>query len=70
MATISFLIKVYVYLTIMFFLGNLPSLSSLSKFNYDTSHLILKPLNNVIIIKTKVLSPSGIDDLSRSVCLV
>jgi hypothetical protein len=25
MATISFLIKVYVYLTIMFFLGNLPS---------------------------------------------
>ena len=51
MATISFLIKVYVYLTIMFFLGNLPSLSLLSKFNYDTSHLILKPLNNVIIIK-------------------
>ena len=54
----------------MFFLGNLPSLSLFSKFNYDTSHLILKPLNNVIIIKTKVLSPSGIDDLSRSVYLV
>ena len=49
MATISFLIKALVYLTIMFFLGNLPSLSLLSKFNYDTSNLFLKHLNNVII---------------------
>ena len=33
----------------MFFLGNLLSLSLLSKFNYDTSNLFLKHLNNVII---------------------